>query len=54
MTGWMADDIVGKSPRLLQGVKTDHSVFEDCVMRCGVASVGRARRSTTVRMAQSL
>jgi PAS domain S-box-containing protein len=29
MTGWMADEIVGKSPRLLQGVKTDHSVFED-------------------------
>jgi PAS domain S-box-containing protein len=29
MTGWMADDIVGKSPRLLQGVETDHSVFED-------------------------
>jgi len=29
MTGWMADDIVGKSPRLLQGVQTDHAVFED-------------------------
>jgi class 3 adenylate cyclase len=25
----MADEIVGQSPRLLQGVKTDHSVFED-------------------------
>jgi PAS domain S-box-containing protein len=28
MTGWMAAEIIGKSPRLLQGAKTDHSVFE--------------------------
>jgi PAS domain S-box-containing protein len=28
MTGWTAEEIVGKSPRLLQGEKTDHSVFE--------------------------
>ena len=28
MTGWTAEQIVGKSPRLLQGKKTDHSVFE--------------------------
>jgi PAS domain S-box-containing protein len=28
MTGWTAEQIVGKSPRLLQGEKTDHSVFE--------------------------
>jgi PAS domain S-box-containing protein len=28
MTGWTAEQIVGKSPRLLQGEKTDHSVFK--------------------------
>jgi PAS domain S-box-containing protein len=28
MTGWTADEIVGKSPRLLQGKKTVHSVFD--------------------------
>ena len=28
MTGWTAEQIVGESPRLLQGEKTDHSVFE--------------------------
>ena len=28
MTGWTADQIVGKSPRLLQGEKTDRSIFE--------------------------
>jgi PAS domain S-box-containing protein len=27
MTGWAADEIVGKSPRLLQGEKTDLSIF---------------------------
>jgi PAS domain S-box-containing protein len=27
MTGWMAAEIVGKSPRILQGEDTDHSVF---------------------------
>jgi PAS domain S-box-containing protein len=28
MTGWTADEIVGKSPRLLQGERTVHSVFD--------------------------
>jgi PAS domain S-box-containing protein len=28
MTGWTAGQIVGESPRLLQGDKTDHAVFE--------------------------
>jgi PAS domain S-box-containing protein len=28
MTGWTADQIVGKSPRLLQGEKTDCSIFD--------------------------
>jgi PAS domain S-box-containing protein len=28
MTGWSADQIVGKSPRLLQGDKTDYSIFD--------------------------
>jgi len=27
MTGWAADDVVGRSPRLLQGPKTDLSIF---------------------------
>lgn len=27
MTGWAADEVVGKSPRLLQGQKTDLSIF---------------------------
>lgn len=27
MTGWTADEVVGKSPRILQGEKTDPSVF---------------------------
>ena len=27
MTGWTAREVVGKSPRILQGAKTDHSIF---------------------------
>ncbi len=27
MTGWTADEVIGKSPRILQGEKTDPSVF---------------------------
>ncbi len=29
MTGWRAEDVLGKSPRLLQGEKTDHAVFTE-------------------------
>jgi PAS domain S-box-containing protein len=27
MTGWTAREVAGKSPRILQGAKTDHSIF---------------------------
>lgn len=39
MTGWAAAEIRGKSPRVLQGEKTDHAVFED--MRRILQSGGR-------------
>jgi len=39
MTGWAAEEIRGKSPRVLQGEKTDKSVFED--MRHILKSGGR-------------
>jgi PAS domain S-box-containing protein len=29
MTGWNRDEIIGKSPRLLQGPNTDFSIFQD-------------------------
>lgn len=28
MTGWTREEILGKNPRILQGPKTDHSIFE--------------------------
>ncbi|WP_419904933.1 adenylate/guanylate cyclase domain-containing protein [Kiloniella sp.] len=31
MTGWSRDEIIGQSPRILQGPNTDHSVFKDMV-----------------------
>jgi PAS domain S-box-containing protein len=29
MTGWLREDVLGKSPRILQGPKTDQSIFRD-------------------------
>ncbi len=29
MTGWIREEIIGKSPRILQGPKTDHEIFHD-------------------------
>ena len=29
MTGWNREEIIGKSPRILQGPKTKHSIFND-------------------------
>jgi PAS domain S-box-containing protein len=29
MTGWAMEEVIGKSPRILQGTKTEHSVFID-------------------------
>jgi PAS domain S-box-containing protein len=29
MTGWKREELAGKSPRILQGPKTDHSIFND-------------------------
>jgi len=29
MTGWAAEDILGRSPRILQGPKTDRAIFRD-------------------------
>ncbi|MDX1478014.1 MAG: adenylate/guanylate cyclase domain-containing protein [Saprospiraceae bacterium] len=29
MTGWTREEVIGKSPRVLQGPKTDHSIFAD-------------------------
>jgi PAS domain S-box-containing protein len=29
MTGWCREDVLGKSPRILQGPKTDQSIFKD-------------------------
>ena len=29
MTGWCREDVLGKSPRILQGPKTDQSIFRD-------------------------
>ena len=29
MTGWTSDDILGKAPRVLQGPKTDKTIFKD-------------------------
>jgi PAS domain S-box-containing protein len=29
MTGWKREEIIGKTPRILQGPKTDHTIFND-------------------------
>ena len=29
MTGWSKEEVIGKSPRILQGPKTDHKIFID-------------------------
>jgi PAS domain S-box-containing protein len=29
MTGWLREEVIGKSPRLLQGAETDHEIFHD-------------------------
>lgn len=29
MTGWSKEEVIGKSPRILQGPKTDHTIFYD-------------------------
>jgi PAS domain S-box-containing protein len=29
MTGWKREEVIGKSPRILQGPKTDHLIFQD-------------------------
>jgi len=39
MTGWPRAEITGRSPRLLQGPKTDHSIFRD--MRRALEGDGR-------------
>jgi len=39
MTGWRREEITGRSPRLLQGPKTDHSIFGD--MRRALEDEGR-------------
>lgn len=39
MTGWRLAEIEGQSPRLLQGPKTDHSIFRS--MRHALAETGR-------------
>ncbi|MDX1426121.1 MAG: adenylate/guanylate cyclase domain-containing protein [Kiloniellales bacterium] len=39
MTGWPRTEITGRTPRLLQGPKTDHSIFRD--MRRALAGEGR-------------
>ena len=33
MTGWSRSEIIGKTPRILQGVETDRSVSEFVVLR---------------------
>ncbi len=29
MTGWSREEVIGKSPRILQGAKTEHGIFKD-------------------------
>jgi PAS domain S-box-containing protein len=45
MTGWTAPETRGKSPRILQGEKTDRAIFED--MRAVLQSGGRWEGQTT-------
>lgn len=45
MTGWSRDEVLGKSPRLLQGPKTDLTVFADLRQRLGC---GQRWRGQTV------
>lgn len=44
MTGWRMSEIVGRSPRLLQGAETDHRIFADLAttLRSGGVWTGRA------------
>jgi PAS domain-containing protein len=50
MTGWMAAEIVGKSPRILQGETPTARFSPECGRHSDAAIDGRARRSTIARM----
>jgi len=43
MTGWKRDEILGKSPRILQGPKTEHSIFHDMKEKLEKGMIWRGR-----------
>lgn len=43
MTGWKRDEIMGKSPRILQGPKTEHSIFHDMKEKLEKGKIWRGR-----------
>ncbi len=45
MTGWQRDEIIGKSPRVLQGPKTDKGIFENL---SEILTVGKVWEGKTV------
>jgi PAS domain S-box-containing protein len=43
MTGWKREEILGKSPRILQGPKTEHSIFYDMKEKLEKGMIWRGR-----------
>jgi PAS domain S-box-containing protein len=43
MTGWKREDVIGKTPRILQGPKTDHTIFNDLKEKLGKGRVWSGR-----------
>ena len=39
MTGWKRDEVLGKSPRILQGAKTDKTIFNDLNEKIGQGNI---------------
>lgn len=43
MTGWMRKEVIGNSPRILQGPKTDHGIFQDLSYKLQKGEVWKGR-----------
>jgi hypothetical protein len=53
MTGYPAEDVLGQSPRILQGPKTDRTVLDRLLQNLREGQIFTARRLTTAKTAQN-
>src|SRR5215472_19132750 len=51
MTGYMPEEVIGKTPRILQGAKTDRAVLDQLRSTAQPAKSFTAKQSIIVRMA---